>query len=402
MNTNKLEPGASLQQAVADGVFGPGKAPLDVVAQYHHVDLHLQSMPGPLPILGPFFGFTRSRMAKACSLRILNVGEVIDRDLTWEEADAVCYHTCKELQITSAGPPIGAMIGTWRAWATADSWRLPMWSVKENFNPEVVALPNGKTLLQGQMAKSFWRTLRYSLYAGNSALVGFVLCASYATSVAAVGMNQDPRLKSCSDELAQTVKEKRAEFERMAQESRPARRQDGILSKVGTRQGEHQHSHVPAHETGRPVSDDASPTGGEFAKESTFEMEASPESRPNASSAGSSAASYGQMPSRQQSQMPQQPQEPPAMGGFYDVYDDASPTAPQQPQATRAPAPTGGSAWDRIRRGGTHVPSPASRSADHAPSNPQAVSDPRSQAQREFDEGIEKERRGGEFAPRGR
>ncbi|MCJ1447810.1 MAG: hypothetical protein MMC23_008322 [Stictis urceolatum] len=366
--------------------------------------------PKPLPIFGPMFGFTGARFERMFRQQIAVAASLMNRVPTQEEAQALAYHTGKELKIASLGGPLGVVAGLWRANRTKESWRLPFWKMSEDFNPEVVKFGQ-RTFLEGERAKVFWRSLRGTLYSANGATVGLILFLSYASAVGVVGMRQDPRLKEYTNAIVQKIEETRNDA-RLRQRERLGQipqQGDKGLANNGAENNANTYGDV-GQEKSSSGWDDASPSGGGFG-EQTIQMNPDTDRQNSPSSAGERSSAWNRT-TAQARPPPQQQQESQPAGGFYDDYDNASPTA--QAPASSASASGGGGSWDRIRRGQSSAPQqntsqqkPQQQSSGSNDGYTYSSSDAQRQwaqgeAQKEFDERVERERRGGDFEGKGR
>ena len=80
-------------------------------SESHQRAYQFNDLPGPLPILGPLFGYTQAHIANAVHGRIVSAMAILQRDLTTDEATALAYWTAKMHAIASWGKPLGAMTG---------------------------------------------------------------------------------------------------------------------------------------------------------------------------------------------------------------------------------------------------------------------------------------------------
>lgn len=329
---------------------------------------------------------------------------VLNRPVTQEEADAMAYHFAKSLRIGSYGTPIGVVLGTAMAWRTQKDMRFPGWAPfkegsrfsKDAFGP-----------LRGQMARVAWQFSRVSAYWLVGGTLGQIFFGSYALSVGLAGRAMDPRLKEFTEALKLRMKNgvgrentgqvgnqeagpKGSETYDMARQ-----RRDAQARSRGSRQPRAQ------------AADDASPTGGAFSEDY---MEA--------------AGASGFMSEDEVRRAADARAESPRNQSSAAV--EQSTVASRQPTrgAQEAPAKSG-SAWERLRKGAmTGEPkrsSSSTQSSGSAGSRPSAQEGDgtvlgdsfgfssndedrqlaKSEAQRDFDARVEREREGRNFDEKG-
>ena len=390
------------------------------------VDLDLGgSLPRPLPILGPFFGWGNRRLVTSLQANMQRIANATGRAPTKAETEAMAMITAKEVRTMSYATPMGVAAGVWRARNTQDTWRFPFYKMPEGFNPEIVKVPGVGILFTGPSAKYFWRMARGTAYCSVALFLTTWLVLPYASTVAAVSTTTDPRLKDFREALRQRIQENQWNNKRTAGSSpsdRPTRSDGQWSSEVGNpwenrpRTGE--------EFTGQ---DDASPTGGQLSD--TYKSKDYHQSGFWDTSAGDQG-SQGRLQSRPamsekkaSSNQGQNTNEAinPSSSQYFDTFDDASPTA-SYPPASRSSS-TSGSAWDRIRQSSQNpTTSPAKsestkggKSYRNAPSDDNVNSQEgssfssadedrqlaRSEAQKDFDEILERERQGSDFGSSG-
>ncbi|KAL2062991.1 hypothetical protein VTL71DRAFT_6063 [Oculimacula yallundae] len=364
-------------------------------ASTYHVDL--SKTPRPLPIFGALAGYTDKLTEKALTQKIANGSQLLHRALTQEEVDAFAFWTAKQVSIMSYGVPIGVGAGLWRCYTTAGTYQMPFYKGNpETFNPNVFPFTKMQ-LLKNRNAVVAWHAIRMLLYGSMGNFFGQLFFGSYSMTVAGVGEIRDQRLKPFVD----------------AAKANAAKQRGGLAGTSGLPGvGQKQDAGVQGRQ-----QDDASPGSGPLGEQSpdpswgsmseTQQPEARNQGRPRFRPTPTSAPE----PIEQTSEQP------------FALFDDASPTGGQGVQADIRSAPVasrGGSAWDRLRKGG-QPGSQASTSNTGAQSassggswsrlqkNGQATSDgysyaktedgdlTRGEAQKDFDARVERERNGGDF-----
>jgi hypothetical protein len=328
----------------------------------------MDGMPRPFPIIGPLFGYNSAFLSRAITFKLKAADSLLQRPLSHDEMTAIVYWTAKQMSYMSYSPVIGVGGGLWRAYATADRFRFPMYQPNlETFNKDV--FPHTKApWLTGARAVMTWHLTRAFWYAAAGNFLAKGVIGSYAMSVGTVGEMTDPRLTDYISQVRQRNQKRQGGLgiPPAQQESQPGRT-------------------APSPET-QQVYDDASPAGGIYTEED-FQQ-----NKPVVPV------------------VPSTPSPPPEEGKSFDFFDDASSTGGQAMSGdTRSPSTPQrtGSAWDRLRSRQT----PAQNQNQSQPSSwQQRQSDERRDqhegagqhdAQAEFDARIERERKGGDFSSNG-
>lgn len=346
----------------------------------------------------------------------------MNRPLTPKESEAMAYHTAKGVAISSWGPPLGIIAGATRYYKTQEKYRFPFAGnqLKPDgwWDGERIRIM-GQDVMKGLRAKQAVNFLRASLYvAFGNVIVGF-LVDSYATTVAVVGEIRDERLK----DIMQAVRRQTAR--QMGEISRQERQKRAVG--VATGQGEKSVGDLWKQHRGAIGADDASPTSASFddASPTAAGFDYGDEAARLGGNSGNGVV-MGDEHMRSQ-EVRQQPRRNPAGNraatfdvekverqprSFDDDYDDASPTG------GIGVANPGESAWQRIRRETASGASPRSgrRPPARGPQQEQQEEGStagdsfsfmsseeekqlaRDEAQKQFDERVDKERRGGEFS----
>ena len=184
-----------------------------------------------------------------------------------------------------------------------------------------------------------WHALRSSAYGAGGFFIGSLLFASYATSVAAVGEISDKRLKdyvAAMKRVAQEAQGKRAGvIPPPTDQNRAPQAGPREMQRVGERAPPSRVQEV----------DDASPTAGSFWDENDNNLAEKGWKSANDPSYGRVEAKIeaDSMRRRGRDDRRSQPEPEPER----DVFDDMSPTGGA---SIVEEAPSGESAWDRLRR----------------------------------------------------
>ncbi|KAI9821976.1 MAG: hypothetical protein M1827_002558 [Pycnora praestabilis] len=371
-------------------------------------DIDIRSLPGPLPILGPIWGYSQQYMVSSIHRRILGASSILGRPVNKDEATALAFYTAKSLSIASWGNPLGTMGGWYQAYQTAGKYRFPFVTPPETFNPNQFT-----KLVQGRNAQICWHLLRGSIYGSFGSIVGGLLITTYAATVAAVGEQQDPRLKEMINALKLKARE-------MGKNGLPARQTVG-QRRDPTGQGETSTSDLWKNHR-QTMGDDASPLGGS-------DGDVLNQDNRKLGPRGDGMLSDSQIKTQEVQQQPRPERNPtPDRTSTFSMdkvatqprtfdEDDASPTTGS---GSMDAGSSGGSAWERIRREASGSSTPVGRGSSRpgnrmrgteqdqgeAPTSSDSFSFSdseedrrlvREEAQRKFDERVERERRGGNF-----
>ena len=395
--------------------------------------IDLSSLPRPLPVLGPLTGYTPANVTLGIQKRLAGVSQTISRPLTPDETAALTYHCAKASSIASYGPSLGIATGAYRTWATRKEFRWPFYGkiISDElgtgfWDGEKMRL-NGKEILAGVSKEgkaNILHTARGMAYVTIALAVVPVFVSSYAAMVAGTSEMRDQRLKSVTKEMMAAVKADRDE--RVAKIKGQRGQQTTTNPNAMTEQGgevwkERRERMGGRMEREAEAGDDMSPTGGAML-DYGVDME-------QGDSGVMSDSQLQSQPSplqrRQPSPRSPTPSHPSQSSSSSPSYDDASPTAGRGMlddtfSSDSTSDSTGVSAWERIRQQTTSgetppaSPSPSSSTRRGSRKTRQQQQDgdgdnftfsreeeergyARAEAQREFDERLEKERRGGSF-----
>lgn len=377
-------------------------------------NLDLSKLPRPF-FLGRPFGYNEKFLLTRLRNALRGFVQLVNRTPTEEEFNAFAYHQAKMTRILSFGAPAGIASGFWRAYETRAEFKWPFRKPNPN-DPEIWSTVriNGQNVLNGQAARLFWQSLRWSAYGGLGYVIVGTFFTSYALVTGSVGTLQDPRLADYAGALrkqAETERQKLNEQHGLTKK-REKRDPTGQGQKPASELWKEHRRSINADETRQRTSsyDDASPTAVGFDDGDTYASPAATEPKPQeptyTSPSSYSTASYpriGVPPSQRISQSartrapPQAPAPPPQEDSD---FDDPSPVAPNSERSQ--------SAWGRIRseRMSSTTPSPqrrtrrpsASESHSSEESSFEFAGEDKERAQKEFDERVERERQGSDFS----
>ncbi|OJD37765.1 endo-beta-protein [Diplodia corticola] len=340
--------------------------------QKYVYQINLDEYPRPPPIIGLLVGYPRARAATTVAETSKAAAHVLRRPLTEEEARALAYHVTKANSTAAYGASAGALLAMVRCYQTRQEFKFPFWkpSTVPGWNPDVLGP------LKGQAARTAYHLLRIPPYWFIGAFTAAVLSQPYGNVVATVAMAQDERLKAVNEAI-----------------QRLSRNRSGLPSRQPPPSAPYP---GPAPQSGgNDVYDDMSPTSGAYA-----------DSPVNSNSRTSSDPSQDAVPRWGQGQ--------PVGQAHSD--DDASPTGGLGPIDSGISS-GGGSAWDRVRQQASSERGPSRGSS--APwakptqkgqgtgstlgdsftfsSSDEERELAKAEAQKDFDDRLEKERRGADF-----
>ena len=169
-------------------------------ASHLGLTIDLSKFPQPAPFTKLFYP-DRVRASKM-QQTILDVENHIQRPMTEQEANAWTYHFMKANAWATWGILIGAGAGWYRHYTTRAEMKWAFMNVEgtRNWNEKL----GGK--VQGSVVRALWQTLRLMPYLSFGMFTGFFVFSSVGTTVCAVGISQDQRLKSLTAAMVQSRK----------------------------------------------------------------------------------------------------------------------------------------------------------------------------------------------------
>ena len=399
-----------------------------------HIDL--SSLPSGLPILGPLTGYTPAGKALIIQRSFAETSAAVRRPLTASEQTAIAYYTAKGFAISSFGPTIGIGAGVYRTYATRAKFQWPMYGkiisdppaegeVQKGFWDGQKMRIGGREILQNVSSQAKANILHVSRGFAY-VLIGWyfapLFVASYAATVSAVGQIRDPRLEESNRGLREA--QLRSQIERKEKLGEIVK-QSGRMPNFPRESDQGRGRRGGAAEV-----DDASPTGGAMMEDLVIDDE---QGRLSGARDMDGVLNDGQMRTAEAKARPQPGQSPTSnRAGTFQTqkverqpqdfgtdFDDTSPTGGSG--ATDGGDGSGGSVWERIRQQSASEPSDSNtgrsrgtRGAQQEQQDGSTAGDSfsfssseeersyaKSEAQREFDERVEKERRGGDFSSSG-
>lgn len=368
------------------------------------IHVRLDDLPRPWTFLGaaPHPPQLGTAIAQSCQ----QAQQVLGRPMRQEELDALAFHAAKTVRVASFGVPAGMAIASLWAYRGMSTFRFPGYTPGEKFNSDRFLA------FKGRNAKIAWHMARFNAYWIIGAVMGQIFFGSYALTLGTAGRAMDPRLKELMETLQKQGKNNGLPGNRQIDQT-PGRREGETLDMARQRQraqeamrdnrARQQEARSSKAESG---GDDMSPTGGAFGSEyvdlgsaavsDTAMMSDDQARRQSEGLQRQQEASYSRNREPQQSQAPVQSRQAPVR----DAFSTQEESRPAQ----------SGSAWERLRQQAVSGKSSPSTSA--SPSSNRARSDgddftfssrdedkqlAKSEAQKEFDARIERERSGKDF-----
>ncbi|KAL6719518.1 hypothetical protein ACLMJK_003759 [Lecanora helva] len=422
--------------ASADTYSAPTSSPDPYASSTDFSDLppstriDLSTLPSGLPILGPLTGYTPARLGRTIQARCQNMSHTLSRPLSPEEFSTLAYHTAKGHAIASWGPSLGLAAGMWRFRKTRQEFRWPFYGALKVDAEDAEAIAKGVTwdgerlrvsgreLLQAVSAttKARWLHIGRGTIYGVIGLV-FVPAAvsAYAATTTTVGELRDPRLKDLTRDLRLVTerkwkeeKEKRGEMreERTGQTTGQGRKDAGAVYRERSERlrGRKQEEVDDMSPTGGGIGfgddDDQSMMGmgGVLSDGQMSQREAQAQFEAGESHTGNRTRPSRGTPRR-----------------FTGTKDD--PRVPIDPSDIEKFG--GGSVWERIRQESSSGSTPSSTGRGNTvrgeqqegstlgdsfsfSSSEEERSYAKEEAQKEFDERVERERKGEDFSGSGR
>lgn len=330
------------------------------------------------------------------------VSQTIKRPLSQDEVDVFAYWSANSIAIGVNGIPFGATAGLWRAYRTRHTYRFPLWQPRpDKFQP--FEFPPRFPIVRGQLAAISWHSLRTSAYVFLGAFVGGMLFTNYGLTVSSVGQAKDPRMKNFLNDVKELRKHQAKDLQqhmdkRKAPPTNPQKTDSDSPQSTGWSQD-------------GTEGDDASPSS--WAAAENTESSAYKSSSTLRGNGGAEAEEARQRYTRSSPFPPQTPPENTDM--LSDVLGDSPPTDGTFTNAAGTVPQQQGSAWERVRRqagsfpnkqqtypGGPRAESTASswpKKENNTEDGQLGTSDDtsKSEAQKEFDARVERERKGGNF-----
>lgn len=392
-----------------------------VLRNSDRLGIDYDSLPQP-PFWSPLFGQGQNWYRANVASKVMGFSVLLKRELTQQEKDAISFHAGKECATRAFEPPTAVIAAYAFERRGRAAFRFPFWTPKPtSINPDV--FPSQRfAYLRNHMAVAAWHATRFGSYAFFSHMFLSGMFVSYAMSVWMANMKLDPRLETL-----------RKNVEEMGKQRRLGRRpgEQGADSESWQSQNEDPSMGDASFPYSGQASGDGSAGGSMGAEEfgktrESFEKAEEPHDQ-SGSEAWARQRGYpspGQQGYASPQSNPQQSQDSAFQSpGDSDanIFDDASPVAPSARGNGASASTSGGSAWDRIRSqavsgantGGQAGPGTSQRSWSQTQRNSgQPTTDGRgsdghtysaaeedksyakSQAQKEFDAMLEKERRG--------
>ncbi|CAK7270442.1 hypothetical protein SEPCBS119000_004091 [Sporothrix epigloea] len=362
-----------------------------------------------IPFYGRFFGYNDKWYRASIAVSVFGIRSRAQRVLTQEETQILASYSATLTKRMSYEFP--ALIGTvfFLERRTRASFGFPFYKPSASFSPNY--FPNSKSpMLEGAQARLAWHSLRFTFYTAASHFALKLAFIAWATSLNKMDFESNPKLA----DLRETLRNSRGKYEELEKEARKELRDKQMAGRSRPEPVSQSRSY-PEVGRGEPAQGGGQTTQVPAQKQQWLQ------------------------PHKQQQPQPQpQPQEQ-AFDDFsdsfadaHDEFDDASPVAPSA-RREELTKPTGGpgASWERLRhpgaqgqkpmaisqapqgqygwealRNGQPPPKQAIPASSSSEGNRQTTGDytfnsadeekayAQSQAQKDFDALLEKERRG--------
>lgn len=346
--------------------------------------------------------------------------EILGRPVKQEEADALAYHFAKSIRVGSYGTPVGVALGTLQAVRTQSKFRFP-----GGFSPLNHHRFSADRLgpLRNQAARTGWQMMRIAAYWSVGGVLGGILFAMYGISSGAAGRSLDPRLREFAEALKRKAESRSGVLpagRQVDQSDGPRRdetmemaRQRRTAQGAWGRQRQQQQGGGGGGEGG---GDDMSPTGGAFQEDFVQ------------SGSDTGLMDDGQMQAQEYRQRANARESPTENNqNTYDYSRMKTQTKSADQQASQSAQDStrrsggggsggGGGAWDKIRQGALSNTSTRPNTQQQQQSRSTGDSSgasfnfspgdedkqlAKSEAQRDFDARVERERAGKDFEEQG-
>ena len=342
--------------------------------------------------------------------------KVLQRPLTQEEADAIAFHYAAGMRISSYGMPLGAVLGALQFRRGMRTFRFPF---RTPFKEGSRFSPDQFGPLRGAQARTSWHFLRLGAYLAFGSYLGRYIAISFALTSVMSAHNKDPRLKQYREAAQKRSREMRqqrgeaATQQRSTMEEAQRAGQKGESLEMWRMRKRAEVEEARRRQASGGAVDDMSPTGGAFEEETRMQTDGF-------------VRDDWQAPQSDNTTQPWQDRT--SNTGSAPTNPSSATSRPQRPansssQQSSSTPKQSGSAWDRLRQGAmsnsTGSTSSSQSSSRAARSNTSRSSQSnsstsdsdsfsfsqgyedkqlaKSEAQKEFDARIEREREGKDF-----
>jgi len=173
--------------------------PLSLEEQAQSLGIRWDSLP-QRPAMGVLTGYNTAYYRKAITSYVQTAQWVVKRDLTPEEVQVFSGLRAEALRI-QALEIYPVFLTTYLLHRKgAATFRFPFYTPKKPFTPTVFPHP-AAPLLQGALARTAWHGLRIAAYAAVSTSVFRTILFSYASMTTAAAFRRDPRLEQYENDL---------------------------------------------------------------------------------------------------------------------------------------------------------------------------------------------------------
>lgn len=392
--TSGNDAGFSDSGASSDYNFETGDTPqgTEVTEQWR---INLGALPKPLGLFGPTTWDTPSRI-DLLKKSMAESRAILGRPFTQDEIDALSFKFAKSVTIASYAYPTGIIAGALWTYNGRQSFKFPFYNPggKEWFDP------NKFSVFRGSQARAAWHGLRFTAYTGFAAFLAMFFWGSVASTTDIAGTVTDPRLKDFREALKAKMKERQGDVaQRPPAQRSPVDSAPGRMDSQAVKAGSvwERAREQKASRSTTTSDDDMSPTGGAFMDDMASDD----------SDGGLLSDSQMQMNERRE-QYESRAAERTSNAAAQSTERQQRAPQRQSDQGRRDSGTATGGVWERLRKeaeargqgGGVQKEQRQGSTVGDSFSFSQREEDrqlAQSEAQKEFDARVERERQGGSF-----
>ncbi|RVX74294.1 hypothetical protein B0A52_02126 [Exophiala mesophila] len=316
------------------------------------------------------------------------------KHLTETEAEGIVYHTAKRSVYNFYGVATGVSTACAIGYRTSANMKFPFRSPKP-LNAYNAFPTRSMPLLTGPLAQSMWQVARYSTWSMVCVFIIRPIFNAVANYQMVNGIYEDDRTKHLKPLLKAGLNSATPRLRKSASGAPPGGKQESDHA-----QSEDQNSYEYGQASYQGFSADQEPTPESFDRNSTFEsnQDSGRQSNRGGEQYGTQWGGSGTGTGPSYKRPPAPRASAPSSGGDIFFDDDASPTAGNDPDMStpsRDGTSYGPGAWDRIRRGGR---SQLSTASSETPSQSQGWNSSRSSREDRYGEPMPSSSEGGSFS----
>ena len=169
------------------------------------VEVNLSQLPKPIPLIGPLFGFSKTRLVRSIIAAQMTTTSLADRPLTKDEAHAVTYGIARAFSLSSYGVVMGGVLGLAQCYRTAPDYKFPMVK-RSSLSVDFNKFGTWRDI----KANRGWHVVRGSLYFTIGSLLGHFVSSTYAATTESKRFSEDPKLKNLVEAMIRNVRKPKA------------------------------------------------------------------------------------------------------------------------------------------------------------------------------------------------